>query len=255
VERRFGKLTLGFMGGLGSASAQVNQSNAKISSDSWHLGLYMSTPLVDNLFADTMMFYGQGENVITRTQNLPYLDQNGDPTTLSLSSKTTVQNQEWLVQLGVGAQLAAPGSSWSIVPSLRFAYAGVSQGAATEKMSSFETLGIKADAASNTTILMRTGLEVAKDSMLGKFPVRTAANAVWVHDFSAGSRLLGVRWQGAESAPWSISTEQAGTDVLRVGGSVEMGVGERRTLRLYGEQEFLNATKIFRGGVSFTIGF
>jgi hypothetical protein len=37
--------------------------------------------------------------------------------------------------------------------------------------------------------------------------------------------------------------------------ALELGVGERRTLRLYGEQEFLQGRNLFRGGISFTIGF
>jgi hypothetical protein len=43
--------------------------------------------------------------------------------------------------------------------------------------------------------------------------------------------------------------------MLRVGGALELGVGDRRTLRLYGEQEFLQGKNVFRGGVNFTIGF
>jgi outer membrane autotransporter protein len=215
----------------------------------------MSTPLTGRLFADTMMFVGNGDNEIRRTQNIPMVDSLGNVTTLSLNSRTRMTSQEWLVQLGVGAQMAEQGNSWSIIPSLRFAYAGVKQGAATEKMDAMDSLGIKSDAKMNGTVLMRSGLEIAKDGRIGTVPVRTAANAAWVHDFFADPRRLGLRWQGAQSAPWTITTEQRGADTLRLGGSVEIGLGDRRTLRLYGEQEYLNAMKVFRGGVTFTIGF
>jgi hypothetical protein len=36
---------------------------------------------------------------------------------------------------------------------------------------------------------------------------------------------------------------------------LEIGLGERRTLRLTGEEEFQQNTQILRGGVTFTIGF
>jgi hypothetical protein len=45
------------------------------------------------------------------------------------------------------------------------------------------------------------------------------------------------------------------SDTLRLGGSIELGLGDRRTLRLYGEQEFLQGKNVFRGGINFTIGF
>ena len=255
VERVFGKLTLGFMGGAGTSTTQINLPGSKITSDSWHLGLYMSTPLTSRIFADTMMFIGNGDNEIRRTQNIPTVDALGNATTLSLNSRTRTTSQEWLVQLGVGAQVAEQGSSWSIIPSVRFAYAGVKQGAATEKMDAMESLGIKSDAKMNGTVLMRSGIEIAKEGHIGTLPVRSAANAAWVHDFFADPRRLGVRWQGAESAPWAISTPQRSADALRLGASMEVGLGDRRTLRLYGEQEYLNSTKVLRGGVTFTIGF
>jgi len=255
VERRFGILTLGLMGGVGTGSTQINLPGSTITSESWHLGLYMSAPLVGRVFADTLMFCGSGENVIKRTQHIPAVDALGNVSSVGLSSRTRLVNREWLVQLGVGAQLAPSESSWSIVPSVRFAYAGVSQEAATEKMGSLESLGIKTAAKTSGTVLMRSGLEIARQGLIGTTPVRATATAAWVHDFCVDPRLLAVRWQGAESAPWSISTEQRSADAVRFGAAVEIGLGNQRTLRFYGEQEYLNATKVFRGGVSFSVGF
>jgi hypothetical protein len=255
VERVFGKLTLGFMGGVGTGSTQMNLPASKIASDSWHLGLYMSAPLVGRVFADTLMVYGQGDNDIRRTQNLPVTDALGKTTMRSISGRTRSVNQEWLVQLGVGAQVAEPGSSWSLIPSVRFAYAGVKQDAMTEKMDAFESLGMKTSEKTNGTVLMRSGVEIAKDGHLGRLPLRSSANAAWVHDFCPTSKNLGVRWQGAESAPWAVSTEARSADALRLGASFEVGLGQRRTLRVYGEQEYLNSTKVLRAGATFTIGF
>jgi hypothetical protein len=255
VERVFGKLTLGFMGGVGTGTTQLNTPNSKVTSDSWHLGIYMSAPLTTRVFADTMMVFGEGDNEIRRSLTLPVMDSLGNVSMTSLNSRTRSISHEWLVQLGLGAQLAAPGSTWSVIPSLRFAYAGVSQGAVTEKMDALNSLGIKSDAKTNGTVLMRSGIEIAKDGHLGALPLRSSANAAWVHDFFVDPRRLGMRWQGVESASWMINTERRSADALRLGAAFELGLGDRRTLRLYGEQEYLNSTKVFRGGVTFTIGF
>jgi outer membrane autotransporter protein len=182
-------------------------------------------------------------------------DALGKTTTRSISGRTRSVNQEWLVQLGVGAQVAEPGSSWSLIPSVRFAYAGVKQDAMTEKMDAFESLGMKTSTKTNGTVLMRSGVEIAKEGHLGRLPLRSSANAAWVHDFCPTSKNLGVRWQGAESAPWAVSTEARSADALRLGASFELGLGQRRTLRVYGEQEYLNSTKVLRAGATFTIGF
>ena len=255
VERVFGKLTLGLMGGAGTGTTQISGTNAKVTSDSWHLGLYMSSPVTSRVFADAVFAFGEGDNEIRRTQNLPVVDAQGNVSMASLNSRPRSVSHEWLVQLGVGAQLADPGSSWSVIPSVRFAYAGVKQGAATEKMDAMDSLGIKSDAKTSGTVLMRSGIEIAKDGHLGTLPLRSSANAAWVHDFFVDPRRIGMRWQGSESTPWMINTERRSADALRLGVSFELGLGDRRTLRLYGEQEYLNSTKVLRGGVTFTIGF
>jgi len=253
LERRFGALTLGLIGALGTSSTQLNEPNSSITSESWHLGLYMSTPVVGRVFADGGVFFGEGENVIKRTQTLLKTDEYGTPSTLSLSGRTRMMNQEWLVQLGAGAQLAPTGSKWSVVPTVRVAYAGVRQEGATE--SGAQSLGIVSHSKWNGTVLTRTGLDISKEGRVGRVPVRATGSAAWVHDFAVDPRRLGVRWQGVDSVPWMISSERRSADVLRLGASLELGLGDRRTLRLYGEQEYLQNTKILRGGVTFTIGF
>lgn len=253
VERRFGTLTLGWLGALGTGSTQINNPGSSITSESWHLGLYMSTPVTERIFADGSFIFGEGENVLKRTQTLPRTDEFGTPSTMSLASRTTLVNQEWLVQLGVGAQVAPAGGPWSIVPTVRVAYAGVLQQSAHE--SGAMSLGIESQSRRSGTVLSRTGLDIAREGRLGPVPVRATGSAAWVHDFAADPRRLGVKWQGVEAVPWLISSERRSADVLRLGFSLEFGLGDRRTLRLYGEQEYLQNTKVLRGGVNFTIGF
>jgi len=244
VERRFGQLTLGLMGGAGTGSTQMNQPNSKITSDSWHLGLYMSQPLGRRVFMDTAAFYGESENEIKRTQVLP---------TGTVSGRGRMLSQEFLLQAGLGAQLAASGSPWSIVPSARIAYAGVHQNSATEERAG--SVGVRSNAKWNSTALSRTGLDVSREGRIGRLPTRMSANAAWVHDFAVDPRKLGVRWLGEQGSTWTISSGRRAADALKLGVSLEIGLGDRRTLRLYGEQEFQQNAKISRGGVTFTIGF
>jgi hypothetical protein len=42
---------------------------------------------------------------------------------------------------------------------------------------------------------------------------------------------------------------------LRLGASIEVDLSDRRKIRVYGEQEFLQGNEILRGGVTFSIGF
>ena len=224
-----------------------------MTSESWHLGLYMSAPLTGRVFVDGSFVFGEGENVLKRTQTVPITDEYGTLSTLSLAGRTRLMNQEWLVQLGGGAQLAAAGSGWSLVPTLRAAYAGVRQQSARE--SGAGSLGIASDSKRNGTVLTRTGLDIAREGRLGSVPVRATGSAAWVHDFAVDPRRLGVQWQRVDAVPWTISNARRSADVLRLGLSLELGLGDRRTLRLYGEQEYLQNMKVLRGGVTFTIGF
>jgi hypothetical protein len=164
-------------------------------------------------------------------------------------------NEEWLLQLGIGAQVAPVAGPWSVVPSVRFAFAGVRQKAATEKMNALEALGIQSDAKTNQTVLMRSGLEITREGRIANVPVRASASTAWVHDFEADPRRLGVRWEGGDGAFWMLRGERQSADALRLGGALEIRVSYRKVLRVYGEQEYLNKAPVLRGGVSFSVGF
>ena len=248
-----GALTVGMLGALGTGDLQLNPSGSKISSESWHLGLFLSAPVLGRVFADGAFVFGEAENVLRRTQTLPVTDEFGAPTLSTLTSKTRLTSQEWLLQLGLGAQLAPDASFWSVVPSVRVAYAGVRQQGARE--TGALSLGVLADSNTNSTVFTRTGVDLSKEGRLGRLPVRATGSAAWVHDFAAAPRRFGMRWQGLDSVPWMINSERRIADFLRLGLSLEFGLGDRRSLRLYGEQEYLFHTKVFRGGVTFTIGF
>jgi hypothetical protein len=248
VERRFGRATFGMMGSSGFATTQLNQPNASVRSTSWHLGTYLSVPVGQRLFADVSGFYGEAENVIRQTQ----LAINGG-TVGMLTGRALMETQEWLMQAGLGGQLAPEASRWSLVPSARLAYTGMRFG--KSRIEGVGPLGIRSDVKWNATALSRIGLDLAREGKLGRVPVRLTGSAAWVHDFRTESRNLSVSWQGLEAARWRVSGSGSASDLLRVGGALELGIGDRRTLRLYGEQEFLQGKNVFRGGINFTIGF
>jgi outer membrane autotransporter protein len=212
------------------------------------MGMYLNIPLGRRLFADASGFYGEAENVIRQTQ----LAINGG-TAAMLPGRALMETQEWLLQAGVGGQVAGEGNRWSFVPSARFAYTGMHFGKA--QIEGAGPLGIKSDSTWNATLLSRVGLDVARELKLARLPLRLTGTAAWVHDFNTASRHMSVAWQGLEDRRWSVGSGGSTSDMLRVGGAFEFGIGDRRTLRLYGEQEFLQGRNVFRGGFSFTIGF
>ena len=164
-----------------------------------------------------------------------------------------METQEWLLQGGLGGQVAREGSRWSLVPSARMAYTGMHFGKA--RVEGVGPLGIQSNAKWNATVLSRVGMDIAREGRVLRLPVRVTGTAAWVHDFMADPRELKVAWRGLEAGRWTVSNGRSVSDTLRLGGSVEVGLGDRRTLRLYGEQEFLQGNNVFRGGVNFTIGF
>jgi outer membrane autotransporter protein len=253
VERQIGVLTLGVLGAVGMGQSQMPGSGASMASESWHVGMYLSSPMLERMFVDGVFLVGEAENTLRRTQTLPVRDELGAPSLLRLSSRTRLMNHEWFAQLGVGAQVAPEGSRWRVVPSLRVAYAGVHQHKARE--SGAGALGVLVNYKTNSTLLSRTGIDIAREGHLGPLPFRITSSAAWVHDLATDPRRLDVRWQGVGSVPWNIESERRTADFLRLGVSLECGLGDRRSLRLYGEQEYLDRRRIFRGGVTFTVGF
>jgi hypothetical protein len=244
VEKRMGRATIGMFGAVGTSSAQMSLPNSSVKSESWHIGTYMSLPLGTRMFMDVLGLYGEAQNTVRQTQTLP-----GG----TFQSRALALSEEMLLQVGLGGQLAAMGSKWTVVPSVRLAYAAMHFEKATREGAG--GLGIKSEAKWQSTMLSRTGLEVGREGRIGRMPVRMSASAAWVHDFAPNPREMQVSWEGLESAKWSVSGTKRAADAVRVGGAFEMGVGERRTLRLYGEQEFIRGNNVLRAGINFTIGF
>jgi hypothetical protein len=114
---------------------------------------------------------------------------------------------------------------------------------------------VETDSKTHGTVLTRTGIDMSAEGRLGRLPIRVTSSTAWVHDFATNPRRLEVRWQGDDSVPWRLSGARQSGDLLRVGLALECGLGDRRSLRLYAEQEFLDKRRILRGGATFTVNF
>jgi hypothetical protein len=101
----------------------------------------------------------------------------------------------------------------------------------------------------------RVGLDVAKELSAGPLLVRLGANAAWVHQFETDPLKLDAQLQNAAVESWTLESAPRDSDALRLGGFLEIVVNERRRIRVYGEEEFLRGSQIFRGGVTISIGF
>ncbi|MEY5025015.1 MAG: hypothetical protein RLZZ244_543, partial [Verrucomicrobiota bacterium] len=244
VELRSGRLTLGLMGALGSGGAQFGGPTAQVRSEHWHVGAYAGLPLTRRLFADAAAFYGEDLSEIKRVQSLP----DG-----VLSSRGKVNGQEWLLQAGVGMQLAPQGGAWTLVPTARLAYAGVRQAASAEDGAG--AFNLRTDSQTHGTLLSRVTLEGAREWRVHGMPIRLSGNVNWTHDFAADPRRLGVRWAGAPEAGWGLSGVQGRADALRMGVALEFALSDRKTLRLSGEHEFFRRVQGSHFGASLTIGF
>jgi hypothetical protein len=98
-------------------------------------------------------------------------------------------------------------------------------------------------------------VDVAKEVRVGSILVRLGVNAAWVHQFEADPMKLEAVLQNGGAESWTVQSPARDGDALRLGGSLEIELNERRRLRVYGEEELLKDSQIFRGGVTFSIGF
>ena len=198
----------------------------------------------DRIFFDSSLLYGQADNVVKRS--LPYLAS-------ATGARGEVHTEEWLLQLGFGAQLAPKETDWSAVLSAGFSGGAVRMGEVRE--TGVGGLGVEAAGFRNWMAMGRVGFEVAKNWQLHGIPLRTAASISWTYDFDADPRSLGVHLQGIPGNEWTITSEERSANAFHAGVSLEVGLSERRTLKVYAEEELLRSSSVFHGGVNFLIGF
>jgi outer membrane autotransporter protein len=244
VERGFGSLTFGLFGAVGAASNQLKSPESKTTADSWHTGLYSSLPLNDRIFFDSSLLYGQANNVIKRP--LSFLVS-------GTGARGETDSEEWLLNLGFGVQLVPKKTDWSAVLSVGFSCGNIRMGAVKETGAG--GMGVDAAGYSNRTATGRMGFEVSRDWLVRGLPVRTVASVSWTHDFEADPRSLRVHLQSSPVDEWTVTSAERFPDALHAGMAVEVGLSERRTLKIYGEQEVQQSRSVLHGGVTFTLGF
>jgi hypothetical protein len=188
--------------------------------------------------------YGEALNTLKRTQQLP-----GG----AVSSRARVYGNEWMVQTGLGAQLAPKASDWSLLVTGRLAGAGSRQGGVREAGAG--AFDIQTYARTSGTVLSKAGIEGAKEWSMAGLPFRMSGSLEWLHDFNVEPRRLAVRWSGAGSEPWSVRGSRGQADVVKAGLSFEVGLSEVTTLRAYAEQHFLRQGPATQFGVSYSVGF
>jgi hypothetical protein len=244
VERRFGDAVIGLLGGAGGSQTQLALQTAKVSAETWHAGAYSSAKLGQRIFLSTAALFGQAENTVRRTVPL-------GPQEVTTHSK--MESQEWLAQVGVGAQLTAEDSSWKVIPTLQVVHAEVNLESVLE--SGLGEMGSQTRASRHSMTFSRIGLDVAKEVKAGGLPVRLGVNAAWVRQFETDPLQIEAQVQSGGIEAWTIQSGALAGDALRLGGFLELELNERRRIRVYGEEEFLQGGRIIRGGVTFSIGF
>jgi hypothetical protein len=86
-----------------------------------------------------------------------------------------MESQEWLAQVGVGAQLTAEDSSWKAVPTLQVVHAEVNLESVLE--SGLGEMGSQTRTSRHSMTFSRIGLDVAKEVKAGGLPVRMTEGA------------------------------------------------------------------------------
>jgi autotransporter-associated beta strand protein len=243
IERRFGSAVFGLVGGAGGGQTQMALQSATVSAETWHAGGYSSVPFGSRFFLSAGVLYGQALNTGNRTVPL-------GPDQVTARSKQ--ESQEWLTQLGVGALLTAPDSSWRVIPTLQVVHAELNLESVLE--SGLGAMGSQTQKAGHAMSFSRIGLDVAKEIRGGAMPLRFGGNVAWVRQLKSDPLDLEARLQGGPES-WSLPGAPVSGDALRLGASIEVDLSDRRKIRVYGEQEFLQGNEILRGGVTFSIGF
>jgi hypothetical protein len=234
VESLFGTITLGITGAVGTATAYFAGGNGKVTTDSWHTGLYGSVPAGALVF-NASFAYGQTDSTVTRSVNVP----GGG------GSTARAEGSEWTGQLGVALPLRSKDGSTVLTPSVHLLHANVSQDAFTQ--SSLGGLEARVNNSSTKSTAVRTGVQAAKLTKLANKPTRLTASLDWVHSFDSNSADVDIALTGAGATTARFSGSNSSQDTIRFGVGGEVALTERVRVRL-------NVDERFQGGVNSTFG-
>ena len=234
VETRLGALTLGITGAFGTSTANFESGKGKVTTDSWHTGLYGNFAAGAVVF-DAAFAYGQSESLLQRNVNVL-----GGGATSGRS-----QGSEWSGQFGLAVPVRVDAGSLVFTPSVHVLHSNVKQDALTESSLN----GLEAVVRGNTTksTALRTGLQAAKITKLGGVGTRLTASLDWVHSFDSDRNDVEIALSGAGSATSRFRGSRSGQDAVRLGLGAEFALSERTRFRL-------NVDEQMRSGVRSTYG-
>ncbi|NBV87312.1 MAG: autotransporter outer membrane beta-barrel domain-containing protein [Verrucomicrobia bacterium] len=246
VEHRFGDLTLGLTGAVGSTSANFKESGASLSTDTWHAGLYGSMPLELEelgLVFDAGFVFGQGEAKMKRS-----LSSVG-----AGNSTGNVSSSEWMGQIGISIPSLLPDDTTTITPSLHLIYGSYSQKAVNE--GSLTGLEAKVGAYSQASAASRLGLQAAKLMRVGRLPARLTASMNWLHSFDSGGRNVDIAFSSAGSKTGQFSGTKTGMDAIRLGLGSELAITDRTRFLLTIDHQIQKGQSSTTGNASVGVQF
>jgi uncharacterized protein with beta-barrel porin domain len=234
VETQFGTITLGITGAVSSATADFGGAGGRVTTDSWHTGLYGSVPAGVLVF-NASFAYGQADSTITRNVNVA-----GGGV-----SSSRAEGSEWTGQLGVALPLRSKDGSTVLTPSIHLLHANARQDAFSE--SSLGGLEARVSGSTTKSTAIRTGVQAAKITKLAKKPTRLTASLDWVHSLDSSLTDVDIALAGAGTTNARFSGSKSSHDTIRAGVGCEVAFTERVRFRV-------NVDERFQGGVNSTFG-
>ena len=249
VEKRFGQLTLGLTGAVGSTSATLGSGMGSVTTDTWHGGLYGSMPVEARgfkVFLDAAFAFGSGETMFRRDVNVPGVAGGG-----STSAKGS--NSEWLLQFGAAVPLRTADESLTVTPSLHLVLAGFNQSALSE--GSLNGLGALMSKQTATSTAVRTGVQAAKLMKIARRDTRLTASVDWIHSFDSDRRDVDIALTGSTGGATKFQSSRAGGDAVRLGVGGEIAFTQGIRLRINLDEQLQSSQSSTNGSVSFGVQF
>ncbi|MEI6871936.1 MAG: autotransporter outer membrane beta-barrel domain-containing protein, partial [Verrucomicrobiota bacterium] len=249
VEKRIGALTIGLAGALGSSSATLGSGMGSVSTDSWHAGVYGSTPMElagYEIFADAALAFGNGDTTFKRDVSVPGISGGA-------STSVKGENSEWFMQLGGAFPLRTGDNSLTVTPSMHLLLAGFTQRALSEP--SMNGFGALVGNQTETSASVRTGVQFAKMMKLASRETRFSASLDWVHAFDSSRRGVDISLNGTSGGGARFESSKAGTEAARLGLGGEMVLTRWTRLRINLDEQVQANQSSSIGSISIGVQF
>ncbi len=237
VERKMGNLTLGVSGALGGSTANLGQNLGSLKAETWHAGLYGSTPL-GPVTIDAAASYGLGENTLK-------------PISSTTPRQVKFQDTEWLTQIGLSVPIKS--GSLTVTPSVHLLSSGYKQDEFTDTGATPMTMKVAANASMANTV--KTGVQTTMPFTILGHTVRLSASADWLRYLKNKNRSTSVMLGGLDDAAVQVDGSTLGADSFEVGTTAEISITRRTTLRFNLLREMQSKETTTNGNVTFSVDF